>query len=308
MVFHEFLSYLAHQRRLSVHTITAYRGDLDQFAKYCALHHGVTNEKAIERTHVKWWMTDLVSHKKLSSASVRRKLSSLKAFYKWRLQRGLQVDDPTRKIPVPKLGKRLPATIAAKDLGFLFANFPDPLKDESFTSLRDHTLLAILYQTGVRRAELINLRTGDVDLNRGRLTVTGKGNKQRLIPFGHKLAELISRYGEVRETTHGSAPTNLLLTDKGRAMYPKFVYNKVFAHLTTVSTEERKGPHVLRHTFATQLLSGGADLNAVKELLGHANLAATQLYTHSDVKRLQEVYRRAHPAGEDKRSFSETKK
>ena len=308
MDFHAFISYLEHQRRLSPHTVDAYRRDLGQFASFCASRLQVLQAGEVDRKHIKSWLADLSGARAMAASSVRRKLSAVKAFYAWRRRRGLQAADPALKVPVPKLGKRLPTTVAEKDLRRLFAGFPDPIADEDFSSLRDHALLALLYQTGMRRAELISLRDADVDLTRRQLTVTGKGDKQRLLPVGDRLAELLACYGDLRAVSYPDAPPNLLLTDKGRAMYPKFVYNKVVGYLGGVSTEEKRSPHVLRHTFASQLLAEGADLNAVKELLGHASLAATQFYTHGDAARLQKIYRQAHPEGGKKADFSAPKK
>lgn len=308
MTFFEFLSFLTHQRRLSDHTVVAYKKDLEQFAAYCENHHQIRLAKDVARAQVKGWLIHLVSEEGLKASSVRRKLSSLKTFYQWRRGRGMQSLDPTRKVPVPKLGKRIRSTVAADDLASLFRQFPDPLQDESFPSLRDHSLLALLYQTGMRRAELIGMTEANVDLAGRKLRVLGKGNKERLIPIGDRLSELLARYADVRRSTWPEALPNFLLTDKGRAMYPKYVYNKVVSHLKSVTTEEKVSPHVLRHSFATQLLEGGADLNAVKELLGHSSLAATQLYTHNNVKRLQEIYRQAHPEGGEKKEDFATKK
>ena len=297
MQFQEFLAHLTHQRRLSDHTVTAYRTDLRQFADWCEQRHELRTSGAVTRDHVKAWLADLVLHG-LAPASARRKLSAVKAFFSFQHQRGRRRDDPTQRIPVPKLPRRLPTTVSADDLQRLFASFPDPLQDQVFISLRDHLLLALLYQCGLRRAELIRLRERDVDLNHRRISVTGKGDKERFVPFGRKLAELIECYGTVRAATFAAdTPANLLLTDRGRALYPKYVYNKVSDYLGAFTTEEQKSPHVLRHSFATHLLEEGADLNAVKELLGHQNLAATQLYTHSNIKRLRDVYRQAHPEG-----------
>lgn len=295
---HQFLSHLVHQRRLSEHTVAAYAKDLSQFAVWCKEEHGLVRTGEVSREHVKAWLASLMSAD-LAAASIRRKLSSLKAFYAYQQSRGLQRENPTLRIPTPKLKRRLPTSVAEKDVKRLFASFPDPVTNTDFPLLRDHLLLALLYQCGLRRAELIGLNQTDVDLDHRRLSVTGKGKKQRLVPFGPKLAELAECYGALRAATfpEDECPA-LLLTDAGKRPYPKYVYNKVTEYLGAFSTEEKKSPHVLRHTFATHLLSEGADLNAVKELLGHANLAATQLYTHNNIKRLQEVYRQAHPEGE----------
>lgn len=299
MRFDEFLAHLTHQRRMSEHTVTAYTSDLRQFAVYCADKHQVTTTNTVSRDHVKAWLASLMTAD-LAPSSIRRKLSALKAFYTYQQRRGLQRENPTLRIPTPKMGRRLPTTASEKDMKRLFAAFPDPLTNTDFTLLRDHLLLALLYQCGLRRAELIDLDQADTDMDHRRLRITGKGNKQRLIPFGKKLAELIDCYATLRAATFAEEETTaLIVTDKGKRMYPKFLYNKVVAYLGDFSAEDKKSPHVLRHSFATHLLAGGADLNAVKELLGHANLAATQLYTHNNIQRLQEIYRQAHPEGEE---------
>ncbi len=294
----QFLNHLTHQRRLSEHTVAAYANDLKQFAAWCKEEYDLVSTGAVTREHVKAWMASLMNNK-LAPSSIRRKLSSLKAFYAYQQSRGLQRENPTLRIPTPKLSRRLPTSVAEKDIKRLFGGFPDPLTNTDFSLLRDHLLLALLYQCGLRRAELIGLNQLDADLNHRRLSVAGKGKKQRLVPFGHKLSELLECYGLLRASTfpEDESPA-LLLTDSGKRLYPKYVYNKVSEYLGAFSTEEKKSPHVLRHTFATHLLGEGADLNAVKELLGHANLAATQLYTHNNIKRLQEVYRQAHPEGQ----------
>ena len=310
MVLHEFLAHISHQRRLSEHTVTAYRGDLEQFSSFCREQHAILSAKEVTRGHIKGWLAQLVNDQGLTASSVRRKLSAVKAYFRYQKARGLRREDPSVRMPAPKLARRLPTSIAPKDLRRLFASFPDPLNNDSYPSLRDHLLLALLYETGMRRAELINMTIDSVDLARRRLSVIGKGNKERLLPFGERLAELLDVYLEARGKIEGSGAVTdrLLLTDRGKPMYPKYVYNKVVGYLGGVSTEEKRSPHVFRHTFATQLLAGGADLNAVKELLGHANLAATQVYTHSDVARLREVYQRAHPEGAEKKDDPAPKK
>lgn len=301
MQFAEFLGHLRHQRRLSPHTVDAYATDLRGFAKFCHATYEVDVAKDVQRSHVKAWLAHL-SEAGLAATSIRRKLSAVRAYFAYRHARGMQGSDPTVRIPVPKKAKRLPTTIAPADLRRLFNAFPDPLTNEYFPLLRDHLLLTLLYHTGMRRAELIALRDADVNLAARQIRVFGKGGKERLIPIGPGPCELIQAYWERRRADFPDAPDRLLVTDKGKPLYPKFVYNKVTAYLGSVSTENQKSPHVLRHSFATHLLGEGADLNAVKELLGHAGLAATQLYTHGDATRLLEIYRKAHPAAERKKT------
>ncbi|MFT5998166.1 MAG: integrase/recombinase XerC [Neolewinella sp.] len=301
MHFHQFLAHLTHQRRVSPHTVTAYTTDLTQFSGFCAEEFEVKATSEVTRDMVKTWLAGLMSAG-LAPASIRRKLSALKAFYAFQQSRGLQSENPTVRIPTPKLGRRLPASVAAKDIKRLFAAFPDPMTNTDFGLLRDHLLLGLLYQCGMRRAELIGLNEADVDMDHRRLTLHGKGNKQRLVPFGPSLTELLECYSLLKQQTFPEPETTaLMVADSGKRLYPKYLYNKVVEYLGAFSTEEKKSPHVLRHTFATHLLEEGADLNAVKELLGHANLAATQLYTHNNIKRLQDIYRQAHPEGEKKK-------
>ena len=289
----EFLKHLSHQRRLSPHTVEAYRSDLRQFAAYCKSQYDVTAAGEVSREMIKSWLSKLLEEG-LSAASIRRKLSTLKAYYHYRHRRGWQQEDPTLRIPTPKVGKRLPPTIPADDLKRLFAAFPEPAEETDYFVLQDHLLLALLYQLGLRRAELIGLRWADCSLERREMRVRGKGNKERILPFGARLAEVLERARHLR-----SAPPEeyMFVTRRGKRLYPKYVYNTVSRYLGGVTREEKKSPHVLRHSFATHLTEAGADLNAVKELLGHSSLAATQLYTHNNLARLREIYRKAHPGG-----------
>ncbi len=295
MEFHQFLNHLTHERRLSAHTVAAYRSDLRSFAKYCNLTYNLGQPGEVTRDVVKSWLAGLVEQD-LAASSIRRKLASVKAYFLYRQVRGQQSANPSLRIPTPKIGRRLPTTVPRADLQRLFASFPDPQKEEDAGRLQDHLLLALLYQAGLRRAELIGLTVDDLDLNRRQLRIRGKGNKDRLVPIGDGLVELLERMLHLRPDAHA-----LFLTPKGRSMYPKYVYNTVVRYLGGVTAEQKKSPHVLRHSFATHLTEAGADLNAVKGLLGHSSLAATQVYTHNNLERLREVYRRAHPEGEEKK-------
>ncbi|MEL6141064.1 MAG: tyrosine-type recombinase/integrase [Bacteroidota bacterium] len=294
MTIDTFLNYLQHERRFSPHTVVAYRKDLVQFEAYCRQIFGVRHLGEVKRSMVRSWLASLFETHH-APASIRRKLASIKAYYRLRQERGYQVDNPTLRIPTPKLPRRLPATINQQDLERLFRQLA--LQEENFSTLRDHLVLALLYQTGIRRSELIGLRQQDLNSPKRQLTVKGKGNKERILPYGKGLAELMEQYEQFRASVWPDSPhQELLLTDRGRPLYPKWVYNTVTHYLSMFSTEEKKSPHVLRHSFATHLSDKGADLNAIKTLLGHANLAATQIYTHGSVERLKAVYEQAHPA------------
>ena len=295
MDFTTFLNHLTHQRRLSTHTVAAYASDLRAFAEYCKAVYGIELSSEVTRAVVKSWLAEL-NEDGMAATSIRRKLSALKAYYLYRQTRGHQEHNPTKRVPTPRAGKRLPATIPRADLQELFRRFADPVEEDDHERAQDHLLLSLLYQTGLRRAELMGMKVGDVNLDKRELLVRGKGNKERIVPFGPGLAELLERVIFLRSGAHPLS-THLFITGKGRPLYPKYVYNRVHRYLSTVTREEKRSPHVLRHTFATHLTEEGADLNAVKELLGHASLAATQLYTHNDLERLRNVYRQSHPEG-----------
>ena len=237
-----------------------------------------------------------------TAKSVNRKLSTLKSYYKYLKKMGLIKINPSSKISGPKLPKRLPTVIREVDLerGFDLID-EDKSVEKDFSTYRDELIIMLLYQTGMRRSELINLKDADVDRQRLEIKVLGKGNKERLIPITHQLAEDIEGYQKVRDNAYEDKADKLLLTDKGKALYPKYVYNKVSAWISQYSTSIKQSPHVLRHSFATHLANNGAELNAIKELLGHASLAATEVYVHNSIERLKDVYHKAHPRTRKKR-------
>ena len=292
-----FLQYLEFEKRFSVHTILAYKKDLEQFLHYTQHTFDITDPKDITHQHIRSWVVSLIGQK-VKAQSIRRKLSSLKSYFKFLMQRKALAQDPMLKVVTPKVGKRLPVVVHADNLKVLFDEIVFPL---GFSGLRDRLLLELLYHSGIRRSELIGLCWEDFDMAKQTFKVLGKGNKERLIPFGGALKTLLYSYQEAREATfEDNATKELLVTDKGRKLYPKLVYNIVKRYLSMVSTVEQRSPHVLRHSFATHLSENGADLNAIKSLLGHSNLAATQIYTHNSIEKLKKVYQKAHPKAKSK--------
>lgn len=287
-----FLKYLQFEKRYSPNTVIAYENDLNQFSEYLETVYAVEDSVKTEFFHVRSWIVQLMSEN-VSARSINRKLSTLKSYFKYLQKRELISASPMQKVIAPKAGKKIPV--------FLNTNQTEQLTtqtefENSFQGARDQVILELLYATGMRRAELINLKLSNIDFKANRLIVLGKGNKERIIPFGDSLKETIFSYIEHRKASFPSnATNNLLLTNNGKPVYPKLVYNTVNKYLSLVTTLKKRSPHVLRHTFATHLMDKGADLNAVKELLGHSSLAATQVYTHNSIEKLKKAYQQAHP-------------
>lgn len=287
-----FLQFLEHQKRYAFPTLTAYRSDLEQFFGYLYSIYDEIPLKEIQAFHIRSWIVHL-SQQQLSPKSISRKCSALKTFFKFLLKRDLIKVNPMLRITTPKISRRVPVIVRETELEQLFDQVDFA---EDFAGQRDRLILEILYATGMRRAELIGLKIKDVDFRNRQLRVLGKGNKERLLPFGKNLTDAIQHYLTLRNKAFPENTENeLLLTNKGEPMYPKMVYNLVKKYLSMVTTVEKKSPHVLRHSFATHLSDHGADLNAIKELLGHASLSATQVYTHSSIEKLKKVYQQAHP-------------
>lgn len=287
-----FLAYLEYEKRYSPHTITAYAGDIAQFLNFLEEVSGVSSLEEVDHWQVRSWVVDLLG-RNVRPRTVNRKLSTLKTYFKFLLKRGHISRNPMLKVIAPKTGKRLPVYLQPAEVEHLFERLAF---GPEYADQRDRLLLELLYTTGMRRAELIGLRIEDIDLRSRQLKVLGKGDKERLIPFGGPLAEHLQRFLDLRAATFSDTPhRELLLMDSGKPFYPKAVYNIVKKYLSQVSTVEQRSPHTLRHTFATHLSNNGADLNAIKELLGHSSLAATQVYTHNSIEKLKEIYQQAHP-------------
>ncbi len=295
MKHERFLDYLRYEKRFSPHTLTAYESDLGQFVEFLQNSFELNDPSLIRHTHVRSWMVDLMERGNVPR-SVNRKLSCLKSYFKYLRRQGDITTNPMLKVIPPKTGKRLPEFVPEKSMSFLFEQVDF---GEGHAGLRNRLVMEMLYCTGIRQSELIGLKTADVDFTTNNIKVYGKGGKERLIPIARHLAELVERYLAVRRDVYpGNEIPNLILTDKGQPLTPGIVYNLVKRHLSLVTTQEKRSPHVLRHSFATHLSNGGADLNAIKELLGHSSLASTQVYTHNSIEKLKKVYQQAHPKAE----------
>ena len=287
-----FIDYLKFEKRSSPHTIRSYQDDLVQFFDHVALTFGEASVRAISPSIVRTWLASLKDGG-ISSRSINRKISTLKSFFKYQIRCGGLEQSPMGAITSPKSSKRLPVYVEQQDIVALFRQLVFPDDWEGWT---DRLLLAVFYHTGIRLSELINLKERQVDKGNRCIKVTGKGNKERVIPVGAWLMGEIEAYCQKKGVEFGELGKEYLFTGKkGLKLYPKYAYRVVRKYLAQVTTIDQKSPHVLRHSFATHLLNSGADLNAVKELLGHASLAATQVYTHNTIEKLKEVHRQAHP-------------
>jgi integrase/recombinase XerC len=292
MAVDQFLTYLQHEKRYSLHTIQSYRTDLVQFEDFMRRTFEMDLLTAAQ-VHVRDFVVTLIDEG-LSESSVGRKLSTLRSFYKHMLRQGLIPASPMGLIKAPKIPKRIPVFIEDQKLDTLLDS--GEFFDESFNSVRDKLVIEALFGTGMRLAELLALKESDVNFYEMSILVTGKRNKERIIPISKSLAAEIKAYLELKSFQNFNNKSRVLfVTNKGADAYRGLIYNIVQRYLTYISTQDKKSPHVLRHSYATSLLNRGADLNAIKELLGHASLAATQVYTHNSVERLKSIYKQAHP-------------
>ena len=292
--FDAFIEYLSYEKRASKLTVDAYQRDLRQFFTHIEKEQGISALKEVTTEVIRAWILTLLEDEQVSARSVNRKISALRAFYRYEMKQQRIEHDPTAALQSPKFKGQLPEYVDQHDMEKLFN---DELFTDNFEGKRDRLVLEMLYATGIRLSELLNLHRDDLNLEGKTIKVLGKRNKERIIPFGNQLLEILTSYLNFYENNFAEANGNyyIFVTANGKQLYPKAVYRIVHKYLEMVTTISKKSPHVIRHTFATHLLNNGADLNAIKELLGHSSLSATQVYTHNSIEQLKSIYKQAHP-------------
>ncbi len=286
-----FLDYLKFEKRYSQHTIISYQNDLEQFFSFLISQFDAPSIEKITASFVRSWLAELKGDE-ITAKSINRKISSLKSFFKHQLKNNLIEQTPMAIIVSPKISKRLPSFVEEKNIETLFNHvaFSDDWKGRT-----ERLVLQLFYSTGMRLSELINLKEIQIDYSNQQIKVVGKGNKERIIPVAKELLNDLQSYITEKQTAFKDQVPNVLVNEKGKQLHPRMVYSFVKQYLSQVTTIQKKSPHILRHSFATHLMNHGADLNAVKELLGHSSLAATQVYTHNTIEKLKEVFKKAHP-------------
>lgn len=295
----KYFRYLKVERNASAHTITSYKNDLSQFLAFCAEHFGTDPEQIhldqIERLSIRLWLGEL-SEAGLAKSTIARKVAAIRSFFKYAFKRGMTERNPAHLLIVPKKDKPLPKTATPEDLNRMM----ELAQGDNPRSAQDRAILELFYSTGIRLSELVGLDTDDVNIELKQIKVLGKGSKQRIVPLGSQSLNALFNHLRSRKELFGTrtdadARKALFLASGGQRIYPRAVQRMVKDYLMRASEVTQKSPHVLRHSFATHLLDKGADIRVIKELLGHANLAATQVYTHTSVERLKNIYKQAHP-------------
>lgn len=298
MLKDKYIDYLRFEKRYSAHTILAYHTDLDDFAKFLSRQYSVHDLLTADHTLIRSWLINLID-RKISARSVNRKLSTLKSFYRYCQKQGLLKINPMLKVIAPRVSKQLPVFLTRDNLEKLLTAVDF---GTGYKGSRDKMILTLFYATGIRRAELVTVSIPDLDLEAGTLKVLGKRNKERIVPLGEDVIILLKEYlinrqsflNEIKPGIENNINT-LFVTSKGFPVYPRLIHTIVHKYLSLIASNSKLSPHVLRHTFATHMLDDGADLNAIKEILGHSSLAATQVYTHNTIEKLKSIYKQAHP-------------
>ncbi len=289
----DFLQYLRFEKRYAKHTIAAYQNDLDQFISYIQDEFELDDIALIKHFHIRSWLATLRDQKQ-TQTTINRKLSGLSSFYKYLMRQGIAQSNPVKLLHSMKKPDRLPSYLKEQETEHLLQEVQF---DEGFKGYTDRLICDLLYQTGMRRSELLNLKESDIEWSVGNIRVLGKGNKERIIPVADELINTIKEYIAEKNKLEQHDESHLLVLESGQPLYAGYVYRTVKKYLGMSTTLAKKSPHVMRHTFATHLLSKGANIQAIKELLGHSSLAATQVYTHNNIDRLKEIHKQSHPKG-----------
>lgn len=290
--YNDFLKYLKTEKRVSVHTLTAYQHDLEEAFAFFLNEFEITHSHELRSSMVRSWVMSLSDSGK-EPKTIHRKVSTLRSFYRYQIRAEIVKTNPVAEITLPKLRKKLPQFVEEDKMELLLDKIPF---GDDFIGVRNKTIIELFYGTGMRLSELTGMNREDVDKSRKTVKVLGKRNKERIIPVPQETWEILMNYCALREEIQ-FPDRALFITEKGKRVYAKLVYLVVKAYLSSVTTADKKSPHVLRHTYATHLLNKGADINAIKELLGHANLAATQVYTHNTPEKLKKIHAKTHPRG-----------
>jgi integrase/recombinase XerC len=287
-----FLNYLKFERRYSSYTVSSYGKDISQFQEFCSGLRPGCDEKSVDFRDIRSWIVHLMENG-ISARSVNRKVATLKSFYKFLMREQVITRNPMDKVFPPKSARRLPEFVEQERMEVLLNDFDF---GADFRGIRNRLIIDVLYISGMRLAELVNLKDSSINLYDQTIKVVGKRNKERIIPFHQAYVKVFKEYINERDKKFPDrGDGSFFITDKGSRIYAKFVYRVVNRYLRFVTTMEKRSPHVLRHTFATHMLNRGADLNAIKEILGHSNLSATQIYTHTTFEKLKTIYKQAHP-------------
>ena len=286
----QFIHYLKVEKRYSENTLSAYQKDITQFSSFIEQNYELLFS-FVKHIHIRSYIVELMNSN-ISNRSVCRKISSIKSLYKFLKKNDIVSQSPLANVQLPKVSKRLPSFVKQKEILLLGDR---SFFSDDFFGFRDYLMIRLFYQTGMRLSELTNLK--DSDINSDSINVLGKRNKERLIPISLEFSKLIEQYKMFKNNEFEKVNEYLIVSDSGNKVYEKFVYRKVNYYIGIVSSIDKKSPHILRHTFATHMLNNGADLNAIKEILGHENLSATQVYTHNSFEKLKNIHEQAHPRG-----------
>ncbi|OSZ79346.1 hypothetical protein CAP35_14130 [Chitinophagaceae bacterium IBVUCB1] len=289
----DYLQYLRFEKRYAQHTLGAYQKDLSQFSEYINAQFGIDDERIVSHFHIRSWLATF-KEQNLQASSINRKLSAVNSFYKYMLRLQAVKKNPARQLHAIRKAERLPTYLKEPETDKLLEELQF---DEGFKGFTDRMICELLYQTGMRRSELVNLQEKDIEKSLKQIRILGKGNKERLVPVSPMLLDTLAEYIADKQKLPEYDQNHLLVLESGQPLYAGYVYRIVKKYLNNTTTLKKKSPHVLRHTFATHLLNNGANIQAIKDLLGHSSLAATQVYTHNNIDKLKEIHKNNHPRG-----------